>query len=126
VIEQLTYLLFIRRLDDLHTLEENKSRDKKPMQRRVFSGGQGLTRPRLRRPALVALQALRPADMYTVIGEHVFPFLRPISPATWAAEDPPTRTTRRTRGFTIPTTGALAKVVDCLRPRAHGGPRHEG
>ena len=25
VIEQITYLLFLRRLDDLHTLEENKS-----------------------------------------------------------------------------------------------------
>lgn len=25
VIEQITYLLFIRRLDELHTLEENKA-----------------------------------------------------------------------------------------------------
>ncbi len=37
VIEQITYLLFLKRLDDLHTLEENKStRLKKPMERRVF------------------------------------------------------------------------------------------
>jgi hypothetical protein len=36
VIEQITYLLFLRRLDDLHTLEENKSaRLKEPMARRV-------------------------------------------------------------------------------------------
>ena len=35
VIEQITYLLFLRRLDDLHTLEENKAnRLKQPMQRR--------------------------------------------------------------------------------------------
>ena len=34
VIEQITYLLFLRRLDDLHTLEENKAtRLKKPMER---------------------------------------------------------------------------------------------
>ena len=40
VIEQITYLLFLRRLDDLHTLEENKStRLKKPMERRVFPEG---------------------------------------------------------------------------------------
>ena len=40
VIEQITYLLFLRRLDDLHTLEENKSaRLKKPMERRVFPKG---------------------------------------------------------------------------------------
>ena len=37
VIEQITYLLFLRRLDDLHTLEENKSaRLKEPMARGVF------------------------------------------------------------------------------------------
>src|SRR5882762_3655217 len=40
VIEQITYLLFLRRLDDLHTLEENKSsRLKKPLERRVFPAG---------------------------------------------------------------------------------------
>ncbi len=40
VIEQITYLLFLRRLDDLHTLEENKStRLKQPMERRVFPEG---------------------------------------------------------------------------------------
>ena len=40
VIEQITYLLFLRRLDDLHTLEENKAtRLKKPMERRIFPEG---------------------------------------------------------------------------------------
>ena len=40
VIEQITYLLFLRRLDDLYTLEENKSaRFKKPMERRIFPEG---------------------------------------------------------------------------------------
>jgi type I restriction enzyme M protein len=40
VMEQITYLLFLRRLDDLHTLEENKSvRLKKPMERRIFPVG---------------------------------------------------------------------------------------
>ena len=34
VIEQITYLLFIKRLDDLHTLEENKAnRLGKPIER---------------------------------------------------------------------------------------------
>jgi type I restriction enzyme M protein len=37
VIEQITYLHFLRRLDDLHTLEENKAnRLKRPMERRIF------------------------------------------------------------------------------------------
>ena len=38
--EQITYLLFLRRLDDLHTLEESKAAAlKKPMQRRIFPEG---------------------------------------------------------------------------------------
>jgi hypothetical protein len=58
VIEQITFLLFLRRLDDLHTLEENKAaRLKRPMARRVFPEGKGQPRALLRTPALVALQA---------------------------------------------------------------------
>ncbi|HMS83465.1 MAG TPA: type I restriction-modification system subunit M N-terminal domain-containing protein [Nitrospira sp.] len=60
VIEQITYLLFIRRLDDLHTLEENKAnRLKKPMERRVFPEGKDAEGPVLRGLPLVAFQALR-------------------------------------------------------------------
>jgi hypothetical protein len=37
VIEQITYLLFMRRLDDLQTLEENRaSRLGEPIARRIF------------------------------------------------------------------------------------------
>ena len=37
VLEQITYLLFLRRLDELQTLEENKSaRLGKPVEREIF------------------------------------------------------------------------------------------
>ena len=40
VIEQITYLLFIRRLDDLHTLAENKAnRIGKPITKPLFPEG---------------------------------------------------------------------------------------
>jgi type I restriction enzyme M protein len=40
VIEQITYLLFIKRLDDLHTLEENKAQTLgTPIVRRIFPEG---------------------------------------------------------------------------------------
>ena len=40
VIEQITFLLFLKRLDDLHTLEERKAtRLNKPIARRVFPEG---------------------------------------------------------------------------------------
>jgi type I restriction enzyme M protein len=40
VIEQITYLLFLRRLEDLQTVEELKAtRLKKPIERRIFPEG---------------------------------------------------------------------------------------
>ena len=41
VIEQITYLLFLKRLNDLHTLEENKAARLKlrKLERRVFPAG---------------------------------------------------------------------------------------
>src|SRR5713101_6960241 len=70
VIEQITYLLFLRRLDDLHTLEENKAnRFKKPMERRYFPKGKDALRwSRFKNES--------PANMYALVSEQVFPFLR--------------------------------------------------
>jgi type I restriction enzyme M protein len=52
VMEQITYLLFIKRLDDLETLEENKARRlNQPMERRVFPEGlDGDVGQNIRRP----------------------------------------------------------------------------
>lgn len=45
VIEQITYLLFLRRLDDLQTLEENKARRLgTPVQRQLFPAGRDARR----------------------------------------------------------------------------------
>ena len=112
VIEQITYLLFLRRLDDLHTLEENKSaRLKKPMERRVFPEGKDA---RKRRRPYEDLRWSRfkhfaPAEMYTVVGEHVFPFLR-----TLGGDDSTYAHHMKDARFTIPTPALLAKVVDLL------------
>jgi type I restriction enzyme M protein len=110
VIEQITYLLFLRRLDDLHTLEENRAaQTKRPIARRVFpEGADGKGRPyedlRWSRYKHVA-----PADMFIVVSEHVFPFLRTLGGdgSTYAHHMKDAR-------FTIPTAALLAKVVDLL------------
>jgi HsdM-like protein len=61
VIEQITYLLFLRRLDDLHTLEENKAaRLKTSVQRRIFPEGKDDKGPTLRGSPLVPVQELHP------------------------------------------------------------------
>src|SRR3989442_1834963 len=77
VMEQITYLLFLRRLDDLHTLEENKSvRLKKPIERRVFPEGKDGKKRLYNDFRWSRFKHFAPADMFTVVGDHVFPFLR--------------------------------------------------
>jgi type I restriction enzyme M protein len=110
VIEQITYLLFLRRLDDLHTLEENKAaRLKQPMERRVFPKGKDDRGRSYEDFRWSKFKNFAPAEMYKVIGEHVFPFLRDLGGdgSTYAHHMKDAR-------FTIPTPALLAKVVDLL------------
>src|SRR6187431_311299 len=72
VIEQITYLLFIKRLDDLHTLEEAKSnRLKKPMERQVFPEGKDARGRSYEDCRWSHFKHFAPAEMFTVVGEHV-------------------------------------------------------
>ena len=110
VLEQITYLLFLRRLDEIQTLEENKAaRLKKPIEREIFpksadAKGRGYQDMRWSR-----LKNLAPQEMYTVVSEHVFPFLRDLGGdgSTYSKQMEGAR-------FTIPTPALLAKVVDLL------------
>lgn len=110
VMEQITYLLFLRRLDDLHTLEENKSqRLGQPMARRLYPEGldaKGRAYDDLR---WSRFKHFAPAEMFGVVAEHVFPFLRGMGGdgSTYAHHMKDAR-------FTIPTPALLAKVVDML------------
>jgi type I restriction enzyme M protein len=110
VIEQITYLLFLRRLDDLHTLEENKAvRLKKPIARRVFPEGKDSKKRKYEDLRWSRFKHFAPAEMFTVFGEHVFPFLRALGgdDSTYAHHMKDAR-------FTIPTPALLAKVVDLI------------
>jgi type I restriction enzyme M protein len=110
VIDQITYLLFIRRLDDLHTLGENKAnRLKKPMERRVFPKGKDARGRSYEDFRWSHFKHFAPAEMFTVISEHVFPFLRTLGgdKSTYSQHMEGAR-------FTIPTPGLLARVVDMI------------
>jgi type I restriction enzyme M protein len=110
VIEQITYLLFLRRLDELQTLEESKAaRLRKPIERRVFPEGPDAKSRPYEDFRWSRFKHFAPADMYTVVGEHVFPFLRTLGgdESTYAHHMKDAR-------FTIPTPALLAKVVDLL------------
>src|SRR5438874_618393 len=113
VIEQITYLLFLKRLDDLHTAEELKAnRTKKPMERRIFPDGKD-DHPRNPRSyedyRWSRFRNFAPADMYELISEHVFLFLRKLG-----GDESTDAHHMKDARFTIPTPGLLAKVVDLL------------
>src|ERR1700742_1486076 len=88
VIEQITYLLFIKRLDDMEALEEAKAAGTgKKMDRRIFPAGKdGLVKKGSSVAADGGLpykemrwknfKARDPREMYEIVDEHVFPFLR--------------------------------------------------
>jgi type I restriction enzyme M protein len=110
VIEQITYLLFLRRLDDLQTLEENKAtRLKQPIGHRIFPEGKdksGMSYDKYRWSRFKNFEA---REMFTIVSDHVFPFLRTLggNGSNYAKHMKDAR-------FTIPTPALLTKVVDLL------------
>ena len=114
VIEQITYLLFIKRLDDMESVEEHKSAQlDKPMERRLFpEGNDGIGRDggclysdlRWSR-----FKTYEPRRMFTIVDEHVFPFLR-----TLGGDGSLFSQHMKDARNGIPTPALLAKVVDKL------------
>jgi type I restriction enzyme M protein len=110
VIEQITYLLFLRRLDDLQILEENKAtRLGKPIERRSFPEGNDPRGRQYEDLRWSHFKNFSPAEMHEVVDQHVFPFLRTLGGdgSTYAHHMKDAR-------FTIPTPALLAKVVDLI------------
>ena len=117
VIEQLTFLLFIRRLDDLHTLEVNRSnRLGQPMERPVFPAGKDARGRAYEDYRWSRFKHFAPADMFVIVGEHVFPYLRPArlyeSPFTALAPRGPEAL------FSEAELDELLKVLDTIRASA--------
>lgn len=105
VIEQLTYLLFIKRLDELHTLRENMAnRLSRPLTDPIFAPDQELLR-------WSRFKNLAPETMYQVIAGQVFPFMKGMGgeQSAFAAHMKDAR-------FTLPPekAGLLARAVDML------------
>lgn len=110
VIEQITYLLFLKRLDELETAAELAiSRDKKATVKRFFPQGEDNKKRPYSDYRWKNFKHLEARDMYTVINEHIFPWLR-----TLGGND--TTYSKHMEGarFTIPTPALLAKVVDMI------------
>lgn len=102
VIEQITYLLFIRRLDDINTLAEKKARVTGIKQGILFGPDEQDLRWK-------NLKDDEPGVMFTTIGQKVFPFLRGLrgDGSTYSEHMKDAR-------FTIPNPALLSRVVDMV------------
>lgn len=107
VIEQITYLLFLRRLDDLQTLKENKARvTKGPIEDPIYLPGQDHLRWQY-------LKGDGPDVMFKTMTTEVFPFLQSLGSQPGGERSTYGDHMKDAR-FTIPTPALLSKVVDML------------
>ena len=110
VIEQLTYLLFIKRLDELHTLKEAKAaRTGKPIADPVFTAKQDKLRwSRFKEAA--------PEQMFETVRDGVFPFIKTLGQKGEADGEGGSTYSHHMKDalFMMPTARVLANVVDQL------------
>ena len=108
VIEQLTYLLFIKRLDELHTLKEAKAaRTKKPIEDPIFTDDQDHLRwSRFKEEA--------PETMFESVRDDVFPFIKTLGQNGEGEEDSTYTHHMKDALFMMPKASVLANVVDQL------------
>ena len=107
VIEQLTYLLFIKRLDELHTLRENKAnRTKKPIENPVFSEQQNTLR-------WSRFKDMAAEQMFATVRDQVFPFIKTMGQGD-EEEDTTYSHHMKDAMFTMQSPRVLSSVVDQL------------
>ena len=103
IIEQITYLLFLKRLDDLQTLAENKSRRlNKPIEQNLFPKGKEKLRWN-------NLKNLAPDEMFNVVDKEAFPFLQYLG-----KEEGSYIKHMQGARFTIPSAKLLSDAIDLL------------
>jgi type I restriction enzyme M protein len=110
VIEQITYLIFIKRLDEMQELEERKATTLgKPIARRIFPEGNDERGEPYANLRWSRFKHFAGPEMFRVVDEHVFPFIR-----TFNGEGTSYARHMRDARFQIPGPALLAKVVDKL------------
>ena len=108
VIEQLTYLLFIKGLDELHTRKEHKAaRTGNPIEEPVFTAHQDDLR-------WSRFKELAPEQMFETVRDKVFPFVKSIGQTEGSDEGSTYTSHMKDALFMMPTARVLANVVDQL------------
>src|SRR5260370_6325011 len=112
VIEQITYLLFLKRLDEEQTAAEKKARQlNKPLDRIIFPKGADKLGTSFAHLRWSFLKDQEPRALFDLVSEHVFPFLRTLGGdgTTYAHH-------MRDARFTIPTPNLLTRAIQLLDP----------
>ncbi len=108
VIEQLTYLLFIKGLDELHTRKERKAaRTGNPIEEPVFAAHQDALR-------WSHFKELAPEQMFETVRDKVFPFIKSMGQTGDSDERSTYSHHMQDALFMMPTARVLANVVDQL------------
>ncbi len=103
VVEQITYLLFIKRLDEIHTAKEKKAtRFKKEIDEPIFTEDEQDLR-------WSRFKDMDPEKMYEIVNLKVFPFIKKLK-----ADESTYSNFMKDATFMIPTPNLLQKVVDML------------
>jgi type I restriction enzyme M protein len=104
VIEQISYLLFIKRLDDIHTLKElQANRTGKPIKDPLFNEKQ----QRLR---WSKFKHLEPGEMFKLFQAEVFPFIKSMA----TASDTTFARAMTDATFLIPKPSLLTQAVELI------------
>ena len=107
VIEQITYLIFIKRLDEMQELEERKANTLgQPVERRIFPEGNDERGEPYASLRWSKFKNFEPREMFRIVDEHVFPFLR-----TLGGDGSAYARHMRDARFQIPSPALLDKVV---------------
>jgi type I restriction enzyme M protein len=110
VIEQITYLIFIKRLDEMQELEERKATTlSKSIERIIFPQGKDESGEPYANLRWSRFKHFAGPEMFRIVDEHVFPFIRALN-----GEGTSYARHMRDARFQIPGPALLAKVVDKL------------
>ncbi len=103
VIEQISYLFFIKELDEKHTREERKAnRLNRPIENPVFD-----ETPKQQNMRWSKFKDFAPNEMYKIVQEDVFPFIKNMGGENFAKY-------MKDAVFMIPSPALLATAVDMI------------
>lgn len=103
VIEQISYLFFIKELDEKHTREERKAnRLNRPIENPVFD-----ETPKQQNMRWSKFKDFAPSEMYKVVQEDIFPFIKNMGGENFAKY-------MKDAVFMIPSPALLATAIDMI------------